>query len=613
VKIKFSTLSDEERATQFAGMDNDALTASITEARTEAAALFALDAPTIEQVNEAEALVASIGLIEAEQTTRAAAVKEAADRFAAAKATFADNPFEKKKDEDDEEVEASVESEESEEGDDAESEGDAAESEGDAAEEGEGEAVVTAASVNHTTSQKVTAASKVGRKAKRPNVAAAQDVVITAAADVEGFSTGQSLTGMGQVAEAVLARVKGFPKFNARAAEMNHEQSGGAPVLSKFGAASFGVQIDAALTASKRGAVDEDHSAVKESVKRHVERVTASLSTSGQPAVQTAAMAWCSPSEVVYNWIADFVVDGLWDAPEVAAPRGGLMMTEGPRLLQTTYAEDAVDDFGFGGTEAEMEAGYVKTCETIECPDFVDHRLDFDGYCWKIPILTETTFPELVADALRVSDVAYAHKMNRRFINDVIAGSTAINATNALGGSMQDTLEAFTQVAIKERRWWNVGVNAVMEVKLPQEALDIFKFDMARRSGLALNDIATEQKVAAHFANHNLAVQYLSDFDQRYGAATPTADWPETIRGLMYPAGTWLKSVKPVINLSAVYDAASLSENEYTGVFFEQGVMTIRRGYRSHIIEVPVCASGRTGANDLTCTGFETPAFDGSF
>jgi hypothetical protein len=150
-------------------------------------------------------------------------------------------------------------------------------------------------------------------------------------------------------------------------------------------------------------------------------------------------------------------------------------------------------------------------------------------------------------------------------------------------------------------------------VKLPQEAKAIFMFDMGRRSGLALTDIATEQKVAAHFAAHNLAVTYISDFDQRYGAATPTADWPETIRGIMYPAGTFLKSVKPVINLSAVYDAASLSENEYTGVFFEQGVMTIKRGYRSHVIEVPVCTAGVTGANLLSCSGFAQPGFDGSF
>lgn len=616
-KINFAALSDEERAAEFAKMGDDAIEAALTEQKTWATAIFAKAEAdlTVEDANTAEALVASMGALDAEKAARAAEAEDAAARFAAARATFAGEsetsegdgtePAENQiastgePDETDEDSEpASAEGEDSEDGEDGEDSED-------------GEAAVTAAAVARgRRALPTSAAKKVGRQTQRPARKASTDVVITAAADVPEFSTGQRLSGMTEVAQTVMNRVKGFPTFNARAAEQAREQSGGQPVLHKFGAASFGAQFDASLTASR--SAEKDHDVVKTAVTDHVNRVKASLSL--DPAVQTAAMAWCSPSEVVYNWIADYVVDGLLSMPEVAAPRGGLVMTEGPQLAQTVYGTDAaIDGFGFGGTEAEMEAGYVKTCETIVCPDFVDHRLDFDGYCWKIPILTEATFPELVADAFRLTDVLYAHKMNRRFINDVLAQSTAVNAVNALGGSMNDTLEAFTQVAIKERRWWNLGENAVMEVKLPQEAKRIFKMDMARRSGLALNDVANDAKVAAHFAEHNLAVEYISDFDQRYGAATPTADWPETIRGIMYPAGTFLKSVKPVINLSAVYDAASLSENEYTGVFFEQGVMTIKRGYRSHVIEVPVCVAGATGANIFACEGFAVPGFDGSF
>jgi len=615
---KFASLTEDERKAEFAKMTDDDITASITDAKAEGTRIFALESPTVEDADKADAVVASLNAFEAEEAERAAVVTAAAAKFAAAKAKFAVNDGVEDSESGDEGTDEDADAEGDEGTDeDADAEGDDDTDEsGDEGDEGddngdaEAEAAVTAAARGRAL-PKQTAASKVGRKTKRPAVKASNEVVITASAEVPEFATGQRLEGMSEVAQALINRARNFPKFNARAAEMARDASGGAPVLSKAGVASVGVAFDAALTASKGGA-EESYNAVAEATRRHVERVVASLSTT--PAVQTAAMAWCSPSEVVYNWLADYVVDGLLDLPEVAAPRGGLMLTEGPRLAQTKYGTpQAVDEFGFGGTEAEMEAGYEKTCETIECPEWTDHRLDFDGYCWKLPILTEATFPELIADALRLSDVLYAHKMNRRFIRDVLNESTDIDATNAFGAVQVDTLEAFTQVAIKERRWWNLGENAVMEVKLPQEARHIFKFDMARRSGLALNDVATDQKVAAHFAAYNLAVTYISDFDQRYGAATPTADWPETIRGIMYPAGTFLKSVKPVINLSAVYDAASLSENEYTGVFFEQGVMTIKRGYRSHVIEVPVCVAGRTGANDLTCGGFTAPAFNGQF
>ncbi len=601
MKINFSTMTDDERTTALAALDNPALAASLAEARTEAAALFALTEPTIEQVNDAEALLASIGVIETEQAAREAAATDAANRFAAARATFAgEDEVEASADE---EVEASVEDE----GDDTEDENDEAdddiEDEGDEGEvEGEGEAAVTAA--NHTTSQRIKAsakvgstARKVGAKTKRPARKASNPVTITAAADVPGFGMGSALDGMTQVAAAVQARAGGFAPFNQRAADQVRSQSGGAPVLNKFGVASFAVQSTNDLTV--KSGVSAEYDAVGEAVKAHVERVNASLGYSGE-AAQTAAMAWCSPSEVVYNWIADFVVDGLVDVPEISAPRGGLMLTEGPRLAQDSYGTE--EDFGFGGTETEMEAGYVKTCETIECPDFVDYRLDFDGYCWKIPILTEKTFPELVADALRTSDVLYAHKMNKRIISDIIAGSVARTATGLYGGSVMDTLEGLVQIATKERRYWNLGVNAVMEVKLPQHALDIFKVDMQRRSGLALNDIATEQKVNAYFANHKLSVKYLSDFDERSGSTHPTADWPEDIRAIMYPAGTFVKAQFDVINLSAVYDAASLSANEYTGVFYEQGIKVIRRGYRSSVVTVPVCTAGAMGGVLPTCT-----------
>lgn len=633
----FATLSDEDRKAQFAKMDDAALTASLTEAKEKATAIFALDAPTVDDAADAEALVASINHIESEDAARKAEIEAASQRFAAAKAQFAgldgEETDEGDESEEDEDGDESEEDEDTDESEDTDDEGD---EDGDESEEGEEsveaaakkkknpfekddeeDAVTTAAANRGRAPLKTTAASKVGRKTKRPVRAAASPVTITAAADVPNFSNGQALTGMAEVAKAVQSRVKGFAPFNARAAEAMRQQSGGAPVLHKFGAADFAVDFDSSLVPGK--GVESEHATVKEAVKAHSERITAGLAASQRGDLKTlaAAMAWCAPSEVVYNWIADYVVDGLLTLPEVSAPRGGLMVTEGPQLAQGTYDDSAIgldgeEVFGFGGTEAEMEAGYVKTCETIECPEFVDHRLDFDGYCFKIPILTEKSFPELVADALRLADVLYAHKMNRRYIGDIVAASTEINALNAFGAVQVDTLEALTQVAIKERRWWNIGENATMEVKLPQEAREIFKFDMARRSGLALNDIATDQKVAAHFAAYNLSVEYISDFDQRYGSATPQPDWPESIRAIMYPVGTFVRAVEPVINLSAVYDAASLSANEYTGVFFEQGVMTFKRGYRSHVLNIPVCVAGRTGANDLTCSGFEIPAFDGS-
>lgn len=580
---------------------NEELSAALSDRNEAFKALRSVTEPTMATAEDATAVLASIREIKAAQKERDDKAKEAEKNFAEAVAEF-DSLTEEESDEDEteeteqveEEVEAAAETTEENEDDETE----------------EAEETVTAAA-DPTKSTKIArpgfAAKAVGKKTTRPAVKASQEVVITAAADIPNVAMGSTLNGMTEVAAAVVGRASGFAPYNEAAAHMAAEASGGQPMLHKFAVASFATPFDPKHVASKAGGnVSQDYDAMKAALEHHREKITAGLTDALAGKTMTpdalSAAGWCSPSEVIYNWIADYVVDGLLTLPSMAAPRGGVMLTEGPQLLQTTYAGDAVDDFGFGGTEADAIAGnFNKTCETIVCPDFVDHRLDFDGYCWKIPILTESAFPELVADALRVSDVAYAHKINRRKINDIIALSGTPKSVTGYGPSFGDTLEALTQIAIKERRWWNLGENAVMEVKLPQFVRDVFKFDMNRRSGLALSDIATDQRIAAHFANHNLSVEYLSDMQDLARPGEPTPEWPETFRTIIYPSGTFLSLEKPVINLSAVYDAASLSQNEYTGVFFEQGLKTIKRGYRSTVLDIPVCTSGETGANTLTC------------
>jgi hypothetical protein len=576
----------------FSTMSNEDLAASLAEKREKATALFALDAPTIEQVDEAEALVASIGEIEGEQATRAAAVKDAADRFAAAKQNFSVNDgvetSEDGDDEDDEDQadETEEEADEADEsGDDGETVEASVEDDSESTDEETPDAVT--ASVNHTKSQVVKASAKtnvakrVGRKTTRPKVAETPPVTITAAADVPQYATGSDLGDMETTAKALMNRVKGFAPHNKRSAQAVRSQSGGQPVLNRFGVASFNLNVPEALTASK---ASEDYDVVKAAIKGRM----------GDPASGTlTAAGWCAPSETVFSFIADYVVDGLVTVPEVGAPRGGLNITTGPARSSQGAA---LDDFGFVQTEAEAEAGTEKTCETIVCPDFEDHRLDAIGYCYKIPLLTQKAYPELITDALRFAGVLYAHKVNARIIADMVALSTAVNAA-PYGATFTDTLEALSIIAVKERRKWNVGQNAVMEVKMPEFAREVFRADMSRRNAVAV-DAVTDQQIDAHFTARRLAVEYVADWQEMTGA---DAAWPSTFDAMIFPAGTFIKAVEDVINLSAVYDAASLTVNEYTGVFFEQGILVAQAGYGSSVVTVPICTAGLSGGAVLDC------------
>lgn len=585
-------------ALDFSALDNDGLAAALTERKAHASSLFALTEPSVAQVNVAEAIVASIGSIEGEQATRAAAIRDATERFAAARATFSAEAVEVEVEEteeegDEPEAEDTDEDAESEEGDEV------IETAVEDPDKKKEEEVVTA-SVNHTTSQTIkagAAAQAVARKVKRPTRASAPKVRITAANDVPDFSTGQSLDGMEQVTKALMNRVKGFAPFNKQAALAVNSQSGGQPVLTKFGVASFDLEFDASMVTTK---MSDDYAAVKAAIKGRDAVLTASMAA---PETLTAA-GWCAPSETIYSFIADYVVDGLSKTPEVKAPRGGLNITTGP---ERSSQGAALDEFGFVQTEAQAEAGTVKTCETIVCPDFEDFRLDAMGYCYKIPLLTQKAYPELITDALRFANVLYAHKVNERVIADKVALSVQREFAG-YGPSLTDSLEALSILAVKERRKWNVGENAVITVEAPVWTKEVHRADMSRRAGLSLDDVATDQKLAAHFAARKLNVEYVADWQELEGENVVL---PPTFDVIAYPAGTFVKAIEDVINLTAVHDAASLSINEYTGVFFEQGYLLAKVGYGSSILTIPVNTAGEAGALTLTGLGDATSA--GSF
>jgi hypothetical protein len=78
--------------------------------------------------------------------------------------------------------------------------------------------------------------------------------------------------------------------------------------------------------------------------------------------------------------------------------------------------------------------------------------------------------------------------------------------------------------------------------------------------------------------------------------------YPTTFTALVFPAGTFVKGTADVINLNAVYDAASLVQNIYTALFYEQGILVAQMCYRAYAVTVPICSSGHTGsANVAAC------------
>ena len=131
--------------------------------------------------------------------------------------------------------------------------------------------------------------------------------------------------------------------------------------------------------------------------------------------------------------------------------------------------------------------------------------------------------------------------------------------------------------------------------------------DLAARNGVDFQQV-TDAQISGYFSARKLNVQFVYDWqglpltDDAGTAGVDEANtYPATYDALMYPAGTFVKGTADVINLSTVYDAASLAENVYTGLFAEQGLLLAHMKFTPHLVTLPVCNAGRTGAADLTC------------
>lgn len=549
----------------FSTLADDALATYATEVRAAFNAIAELDAPTEAQVTEAEGYADHLDAISAEQGSRVEQATALAARREALRTRFGNE---------NEAPEGEAATDESEEG--------AQERERREREESE-EIQDNSSGASTEATQAPKGASSVvalSRKVTRPVKPAASrhPITITAAADVPDFATGSRMSGLEQVGLAVVNRMRGFGTPNG---------TGEVEDLRHVGVASFRLDFPPELT-----------------IDRHsddMEVISYATKESRLPGGSlVAAGGWCAPSETVYDLCAGETAEGMISVPEINVARGGIKYTRGPDF-SAIYA-----GVGFCQTEAQAIAGTAKTCYTVPCPTFVEVRLDACGVCIKAPILTNAAYPELVQRVVSGSMIAHQHKMNAKVINAISSGSTAVTAVG-LGATATDTWDALTLYADRTRQKYRLSPTASLEVILPFWVQDALRADISRRNAVSVEDV-TDAQIAAGFTSRHLNVQYVYDWQELpyadvVGPPAVDADaWPKTFDALMYPAGAWIKGTADVINLNAVYDAAELSVNTYTALFFEQGILVAPQCYDSLKVTLPVCNAGRSGTPNLACS-----------
>jgi hypothetical protein len=551
--------------TKFTDIATDALQTQRDEAVKKYQTDTAVENATPEQVEAADALGDSIDEMDAELADRKANEEEAATRLAAAKGRKfgteqaseapADEPAPDNPDADQP----------------AEPQDEDDEDEPVAEEEKDGIAA------------KVKTVAVLKGKTQRPAVPAEQHdrggVSIVAAAD-SGFAAGASLE-FSDLAQGAINRLKGMPAPDG-------DGNTTADSLRMFGVASLEVPFSSGLIIDQRTSDDETLEIINRAsdesniVNRDGEHFESLLAANG----------WCSPSETFYDLAADESLDGILPLPEVQIRRGGMRFTVGPQFV------DFYANAGFVQTEAQAIAGTTKPCYEVSCPSFQDVRLDAVGVCIKVPILLNAAYPEMVNRFTSGTLTAHQHMVNANVIGRLVTASGAARVFADKGSGFSDALEYASLVADQRRQSQRLEFGRTVEFVVPFWIKNVWLNDMARRTGWTSSD-ANEAALTAFWGARKVNVSYVYDWQ----VLDETVEvYPTTYQALVYPAGTFVKGVSQVINLSAVYDAASLQGNTYTGLFMEQGLLVAKKQYGSDLLTLPICEAGRTGsANIVTC------------
>ena len=250
-------------------------------------------------------------------------------------------------------------------------------------------------------------------------------------------------------------------------------------------------------------------------------------------------------------------------------------------------------------TEAVAEAGVeLKTFIRPEVPDFTERRLDAVGIGMEAGLLLRQGWPELVDRYAKLLATAHQLKLAKKSIAQVEAYTgLAVDVTKGFGNAV-DLLHVVELIAIGERQRNAMSTKQTLEALVPHWAKAVLRADLAQRTGVDTLAVSDAQ-IDALFTARNIKVQWLNAYqDIALDATTGLAlTYPDTIEIIMYPAGTYVRGVAPVITLDTIYDSVNLAKNDYVHLFMEQGVLMTNPCGEGRRVKLPFIATGSRAAD----------------
>ena len=334
-----------------------------------------------------------------------------------------------------------------------------------------------------------------------------------------------------------------------------------------------------------------------------------------------AAGGWCAPSEQLYDFCDVPDATDLISLPEIAINRGGLRWPIEPDLTSI------FESFEFFFTEPELEAvdmagnpTAVKHAVEVPCPDeFEELRLNAVGYAVEAGILQRQGWPESIEWFLRSLTQEHFRALSRRTIRDMWNGGEAVKTFDAalqVGGT-SGILNSLALYATNLRMNRGLGRSATIEGVAPAWFHEVLRADIAMMEGLDTKFV-TDSQIESFLTARNLAFQFVGDWQTR-SAGFPgnlgTLAWPGHVDVMLYPAGTWFRSLSNIIEVGVMYPKEQLQVNRYTEFFTEDAIAVGKRCNVSANLRIPLKLNGGYGAPvdiSYTDSGSTGPGFEGA-
>ena len=304
-----------------------------------------------------------------------------------------------------------------------------------------------------------------------------------------------------------------------------------------------------------------------------------------------AAAGWCAPSETTYEFLPTLQASNLLSLPEVAISRGGLRFPVEPDF-------SALYEAGrYQMTEAEAISGTTKECVEIPCPDMEELRLDVMWTCVTGNLLQNKGWPELTSKFIAEAMKAHAHRLSAARLAAVLEESDQAAVGVPEIGAVGTILNAIELHAEDLRIKYRLGRQTVEGIA-PVWLRTVLRADLAYRDEVLPQQV-TDAMLDQHLADRGVRLQFVTDYQTDViGAGPGSLAYPDNVKVVLYPAGTFISSVQQVANLGAIYDSTGLSKNQRTELFIEDGFGVGKRGYESREITIPLDVNGVVGARN---------------